>query len=113
MVKVSEMVGEKTRTALGDRWACLMWCARGYAARRAPDRRACPCRRARGNHGGVKIPLGLWSGPAENATLARSLLADLVDRGLDSGGRSCSCSTAARGWTRYGNSARHFNLIEP
>jgi transposase-like protein len=33
--------------------------------------------------GGVKIPLGLWEGSTENATLARSLLADLVDRGLD------------------------------
>jgi len=32
---------------------------------------------------GVKIPLGLWEGSTENATLARQLLADLVDRGLD------------------------------
>jgi putative transposase len=32
---------------------------------------------------GVKIPLGLWEGSTENATLARSLLADLVERGLD------------------------------
>src|SRR5215212_6159462 len=32
---------------------------------------------------GVKIPLGLWEGSTENATLARLLLADLVDRGLD------------------------------
>ena len=32
---------------------------------------------------GVKIPLGLWEGSTENATLARRLLADLVDRGLD------------------------------
>jgi transposase-like protein len=32
---------------------------------------------------GVKIPLGLWEGSSENATLARTLLADLVDRGLD------------------------------
>jgi putative transposase len=31
----------------------------------------------------VKIPLGLWEGSTENATLARALLADLVDRGLD------------------------------
>ena len=31
----------------------------------------------------MKIPLGLWEGSTENATLARSLLADLVDRGLD------------------------------
>ena len=34
---------------------------------------------------GVKIPLGLWEGSTENATLARALLADLVDRGLDPG----------------------------
>jgi putative transposase len=32
---------------------------------------------------GVKIPLGLWEGSTENATLARELLSDLVDRGLD------------------------------
>ncbi len=34
---------------------------------------------------GVKLPLGLWEGSTENATLARTLLADLVDRGLDPG----------------------------
>src|SRR5919204_632421 len=32
---------------------------------------------------GVKVPLGLWEGSTENATLARTLLSDLVDRGLD------------------------------
>jgi putative transposase len=32
---------------------------------------------------GVKIPLGLREGSTENATLARTLPADLVDRGLD------------------------------
>jgi putative transposase len=32
---------------------------------------------------GVKIPLGLWQGSTENATVATALLADLVDRGLD------------------------------
>jgi len=32
---------------------------------------------------GVKIPLGLWEGSTENAALARELLSDLVDRGLD------------------------------
>jgi putative transposase len=32
---------------------------------------------------GVKIPLGLWEGSTENATLARELLSDLVERGLD------------------------------
>ena len=32
---------------------------------------------------GVKHPLGLWDGSTENATLATTLLANLVDRGLD------------------------------
>src|SRR5215210_4233889 len=32
---------------------------------------------------GVKIPLGLWEGSAETAAVATGLLADLVDRGLD------------------------------
>ena len=32
---------------------------------------------------GVKIPLGLWEGSSENATVARALLSDLVERGLD------------------------------
>jgi putative transposase len=32
---------------------------------------------------GVKIPLGLWEGSTENAALARALLSDLVERGLD------------------------------
>ena len=31
----------------------------------------------------MKIPLGLWEGSTENSTLARTLLADLLDRGLD------------------------------
>jgi transposase-like protein len=31
------------------------------------------------------MPLGLWEGSTENATLARTLLADLVERGLDPG----------------------------
>ena len=59
---------------------------------------------------GVKIPLGLWEGSTENATLARSLLSDLVDRGLDpeqailfviDGGKPCAgrsrtCSASTR-----------------
>jgi transposase-like protein len=32
---------------------------------------------------GVKVALGLWDGSTENRTVARHLLADLVDRGLD------------------------------
>jgi putative transposase len=34
---------------------------------------------------GVKIPLGLWDGSTENATLAKELLSNLVARGLDLG----------------------------
>jgi putative transposase len=45
---------------------------------------------------GVKIPLGLWEGSTENATLARTLLADLVDRGLDPEQAILSSSMAAR-----------------
>ena len=32
---------------------------------------------------GVKLPLGLWDGSTENATVATALLSDLVERGLD------------------------------
>src|SRR5204863_9543976 len=32
---------------------------------------------------GVKIPLGLWEGSTENATVATALLSELVERGLD------------------------------
>ena len=32
---------------------------------------------------GMKIPLGLWEGSSENATVATALLSDLVERGLD------------------------------
>jgi len=32
---------------------------------------------------GEKVPLGLWEGSTENAAVATALLADLVDRGLD------------------------------
>jgi putative transposase len=32
---------------------------------------------------GVKIPLGLWEGSTENATVATALHSDLVERGLD------------------------------
>ncbi|MDQ3850812.1 MAG: transposase [Actinomycetota bacterium] len=33
---------------------------------------------------GVKMPLGLWEGSSENATVATALLSNLVERGLDS-----------------------------
>jgi putative transposase len=82
---VSEMFIERTRTALGE----LM-------ARRLDDVRLAVMMLdgleiAERTHvvalgittEGVKIPLGLWEGSTENATLARTLLADLVDRGLD------------------------------
>ncbi len=32
---------------------------------------------------GVKLPLGLWEGSTENATVATALLSDLIERGLD------------------------------
>jgi putative transposase len=32
---------------------------------------------------GTKVPVGLWEGSTENKTVARHLLSDLVDRGLD------------------------------
>jgi transposase-like protein len=82
---VSDMFIERTRTALGE----LM-------ARRLDDVRLAVMMLdgleiAERTHvvalgistEGVKIPLGLWEGSTENATLARTLLADLVDRGLD------------------------------
>jgi transposase-like protein len=82
---VSEMFIERTRTALGE----LM-------SRRLEDVRLAVMMLdgieiAERTHvvalgistDGVKIPLGLWEGSTENATLARTLLADLVDRGLD------------------------------
>ena len=34
---------------------------------------------------GVKVPLGLWDGSTENATVARELLSNLVARGIDLG----------------------------
>jgi putative transposase len=82
---VSDMFVERTRTALGE----LM-------SRRLDDVRLAVMmldglQIAERTHvvalgittDGVKIPLGLWEGSTENATLARTLLADLVDRGLD------------------------------
>ena len=45
---------------------------------------------------GVKLPLGLWEGSTENATVATALLSDLVERGLDPEQESCSSSTAPR-----------------
>ncbi|MCA1678038.1 MAG: transposase, partial [Actinobacteria bacterium] len=35
---------------------------------------------------GTKVPLGLWEGSAENATVATALLSDLAERGLDCSG---------------------------
>jgi transposase-like protein len=34
---------------------------------------------------GVKLPLGLWDGSTENATVAKQLLSNLIARGLDTG----------------------------
>jgi transposase-like protein len=83
---VSEMFIERTRTALGElmsrrlddvRLAVMMLDGLEIADRTHVVALAITT-------DGVKIPLGLWEGSTENATLARTLLADLVDRGLDS-----------------------------
>jgi transposase-like protein len=82
---VSEMFIERTRTALGDlmsrrlddvRLAVMMLDGLEIAERTHVVALGI-------STDGVKIPLGLWEGSTENATLARTLLADLVDRGLD------------------------------
>jgi putative transposase len=82
---VSEMFIERTRSALGElmsrrlddlRLAVLMLDGLEIAERTHVVALGITT-------DGVKIPLGLWEGSTENATLARALLADLVDRGLD------------------------------
>jgi transposase-like protein len=82
---VSEMFIERTRTALGElmgrrledvRLAAMMLDGLEIAERTHVVALGITTE-------GVKIPLGLWEGSTENATLARTLLADLVDRGLD------------------------------
>src|SRR5215210_6582487 len=82
---VSEMFVERTRTALGElmsrrledvRLAVMMLDGLEIAERTHVVALGITTE-------GVKIPLGLWEGSTENATLARALLADLVDRGLD------------------------------
>src|SRR3954470_20309690 len=82
---VSDMFIERTRTALGDlmgrrlddvRLAVMMLDGLEIAERTHVVALGISTE-------GVKIPLGLWEGSTENATLARTLLADLVDRGLD------------------------------
>src|SRR3954471_2765629 len=82
---VSEMFIERTRTALADlmsrrledmRLAVMMLDGLEIAERTHVVALGITTE-------GVKIPLGLWEGSTENTTLARTLLADLVDRGLD------------------------------
>jgi len=82
---ISELFIERTRTALGDlmgrrlddvRLAVMMLDGLEIADRTHVVALGI-------STDGVKIPLGLWEGSTENATLARTLLADLVDRGLD------------------------------
>ena len=82
---VSEMFIERTRTALGElmsrrlddvRLAVMMLDGLEIADRTHVVALGITT-------DGVKIPLGLWEGSTENATLARALLSDLVDRGLD------------------------------
>jgi putative transposase len=82
---VSELFIERTRTALGE----LM--ARGLDDTRLAVMMLDGLQIADRTHvvalgistEGVKIPLGLWEGSTENATLVSMLLSDLVDRGLD------------------------------
>jgi putative transposase len=82
---VSDMFIERTRSALGElmsrrledvRLAVMMLDGLEIADR-------CHVVALGISTDGVKIPLGLWEGSTENATLTRTLLADLVDRGLD------------------------------
>ena len=82
---VSELFVERTRTALGElmgrrlddvRLAVMMLDGVEIAERTHVVALGI-------STDGVKIPLGLWEGSTENATLVRTLLADLVDRGLD------------------------------
>jgi transposase-like protein len=82
---VSELFIERTRTALGElmsrrlddvRLAVMMLDGLEIAERTHVVALGITTE-------GVKIPLGLWEGSTENATLVSLLLADLVDRGLD------------------------------
>jgi putative transposase len=82
---VSELFVERTRTALGElmsrrlddtRLAVMMLDGLDIAERTHVVALGISTE-------GVKIPLGLWEGSTENATLVSMLLADLVDRGLD------------------------------
>jgi putative transposase len=82
---VSELFIERTRTALGElmsrqlddvRLAVMMLDGLDVADRTHVVALGISTE-------GVKIPLGLWEGSTENATLVSMLLADLVDRGLD------------------------------
>ncbi len=82
---ISELFIEKTRTALGElmsrrlddvRLAVMMLDGLEIAGRTHVVALGISTE-------GVKIPLGLWEGSTENATLATTLLSDLVDRGLD------------------------------
>jgi putative transposase len=82
---VSELFIERTRTALGElmgrrlddvRLAVMMLDGLEIAERTHVVALGI-------STDGVKIPLGLWEGSTENATLVGMLLADLVDRGLD------------------------------
>ena len=82
---VSELFVERTRTALGElmgrrlddvRLAVMMLDGLQIAERTHVVALGI-------STDGVKIPLGLWEGSTETATLVGMLLADLVDRGLD------------------------------
>jgi transposase-like protein len=82
---VSELFIERTRTALGElmsrrlddvRLAVMMLDGMEVAERTHVVALGITT-------DGVKLPLGLYEGSTENATVATALLSDLVDRGLD------------------------------
>jgi putative transposase len=82
---VSELFVERTRTALGElmsrRLADVRLAVMMLDGLQIADRTHVVALGI--STEGVKIPLGLWEGSTENATLVGMLLADLVDRGLD------------------------------
>jgi putative transposase len=89
---VSELFVERTRTALGElmgrrlddvRLAVMMLDGIEIAER-------CHVVALGITTDGVKLPLGLWEGSTENATLARTLLADLSIAAWTLSRRSCS-----------------------
>lgn len=82
---VSRMFIERTRTALGELMARALGDIRLAVLMldgiELKERTHIVCLGITSE--GVKIPLGLWEGSTENATVATALLSDLIERGLD------------------------------